>query len=97
MPPDYLDHLLGEDGGPLRAVLDALQEPYGNPEDPIDATGAMLEAERSFVAAVLKTFKPLACHEVCSEEVDVVEWLREHDPERLAQEPALDATGKAGR
>jgi hypothetical protein len=84
VPIDAVDHLLGEEGGPLRAVLDALQEPFGNPEEPIDATPAMLEAERAFVAAVLKEFQPWACHEVCSEEVDVVEWLREHDPERLA-------------
>ena len=84
VPIDAVDHLLGSDGGPLRAVLDALQEPFGNPEEPIDATPAMLEAERAFVAAVLKAFVPWACHEVCSEDVDVVAWLREHDPERLA-------------
>ena len=92
VPPDAVDHLLGEEGGPLRAVLDALPEPYGNPEEPIDATPAMLEAEKAFVSAVLKEFKPWACHEVCSEEINVKDWLRENDPERLAD--IERATGK---
>ena len=63
--PVFWDCADCEEGGPLRAVLDALQEPFGNPEEPLPATSAMLEAERVFVEAV-------------------VAWLREHDPERLA-------------
>lgn len=74
---------------PLECLLEALNEEYGPPDDEPNApTQKMQEAEAAFIATVLAEYEPWACEEVCSEEINVEVWVREHNPEWIG----LDAT-----
>jgi hypothetical protein len=68
-------------GGPLEQFLDDLHEEYGWPEDdPYDPSKAMIEAERVFVETVLREYVVHQCEQVACETVNVMDWIRDHEP-----------------
>lgn len=63
---------------PLEDCLDALDEEYGNPEEPTEPTTAMKEAERVFLETIKKEYMPWMCEEVCRKEINIREWINAH-------------------
>ena len=45
----------------------------------------MLAAEEAFIAAVLAEYKPWACEEVWQEDVNVMAWVTDHQPDWLEE------------
>jgi hypothetical protein len=75
--------------GPLTQVLDELDEEYGSPDrSNTKPTPAMEAAERTFLDAVIAEYKPWACEQIYEEEVSVLEWVKEHQPDWLEEEKA---------
>jgi hypothetical protein len=72
-------------GGHLEALLESLDEEYGDPGD------------RTYVAAVLAEYKPWACEQVSSEAVNVREWVKEHAPHWLEVSAVPAAASGEGR
>ena len=69
--------------GPLESFLENLDEDYGHPTDYTTPTDTMRKAERAFVEAVLREYEVWRCYKVCTETVNVAEWVRENRPEWL--------------
>lgn len=70
----------------LEHCFEALDEEYGDPDDSYPrATEAMLEAEKAFLAVILREYVPWACEEVCRKEIDVVAWIKAHRPDWLKE------------
>lgn len=64
----------------LHALLD---ENHGPPDEYTEPTDAMRAAELVFVEAVIKDYEVWCCYKVCTETVNVAEWVRKHRPEWL--------------
>ena len=70
--------------GALESMLESLDEEYANPDgDPTKPTEKMRTAEAAFIAVVESEYVPWMCEEVASEEVNVMEWVKEHRPDWL--------------
>src|ERR1700690_4114385 len=74
--PDFLH--------PLEDLIEWLDEEYGG-EDPSDITEAMKEAEKAFVAVILKEYVPWQMEPVVKEEINVTEWVKANAPEWLEE------------
>jgi len=71
---------------PLEAVLEHLDEEYGDPDGGwTEPTEAMSKAEDAFIRVVCDEYEPWSCEEVWSEQVNVLEWIKEHEPEWLEE------------
>ena len=84
---------------PLEDVLERLDETYGDPEgDSTDSTQRMRDAEDEFARIVLEEYESWACEEVCEEQIDVRQWLKENRPdwegEVEIREPAAPGRGE---
>lgn len=65
--------------GVLAQALEWLDEEYGNPEgDATEPTATMKEAEKVFIAAVLKEYKSWRCDVVDRVTVDLKQWCEEN-------------------
>jgi hypothetical protein len=65
--------------GVLEDLLENLDEEYGGEGgDYSEATPAMEEAEKVFLAVVEREYAPWACEEVFREEINVLEWVKAH-------------------
>jgi hypothetical protein len=70
----------------LERMLEILDEEYGNPDGREDEpTPAMLEAEKAFLAVMQREYRPWACEEITSKEIEVMPWVREHAPNWLTE------------
>ena len=71
-------------GPPLEQLLKSLNREYGNPDVPAprEPTRAMLDAQETFISAVLEEYDPWICRETQRETVDTCSWLQEN-PEWL--------------
>jgi hypothetical protein len=67
----------------LDRFLEDLDEPYGNPEEATDQTDAMLVAAKEFVEKIKAEYQVWSCRRVTSEEINVMEWVKEHCPHWL--------------
>lgn len=68
--------------GVLEQALEWLDEEYANPEgESTQPTDAMREAERVFIAAVLKDYDCWACEVVDKVTVDLKKWCADNDRE----------------
>jgi hypothetical protein len=65
-------------GHPADDVLERLEENCGNPDTrkAMEPTEGMKLAEVAFLEAILAEYKPYACEEIYSEEVDIYEWCK---------------------
>ena len=65
---------------PLDAVLEKLDEEYGNPEavEPFHPTPAMEQAEKDFLAVVLQEYRPWAYEQTLVETIDLQVYLTEN-------------------
>ena len=70
-------------GQVLEAVLEPMDEDYGDPEESFEATPAMVEAAKVFCAVIRKEFRVWTCELVCQEIVNTAEWVKEHAPHWL--------------
>jgi hypothetical protein len=70
--------------GVLDALLETLDEEYGNPNEYTKPSNKMKEAEQVFIKAVLDEYHIWACEQTGENVVvKVLEWVREHNPEWL--------------
>ena len=68
----------------LERVLEVMDEEYGDPDgDGNEPTPAMIAAAETFARAIEAEYVPWWCVPVHSETVDVLEWVREHEPQWL--------------
>jgi hypothetical protein len=58
--------------------MERLEEEFGNPDtrQAMEPTAGMKLAEAAFLEAILAEYKPFACEEIYSEEVDIEEWCK---------------------
>lgn len=67
---------------PLEALLERLDEDYGDPDgEPTKPTATMEEAERVFLEAIKKEYDVWQCQEVCRETINVAEWIEANRPD----------------
>lgn len=70
----------------LQAILDDLDEDYGDPEEATEPTEAMLAAARAFVDAVIAEYTVWRCEPCGQQTVAVLPWVHEHRPDWLGEE-----------
>lgn len=68
----------------LENLIEDLDEPYGNPEEATAITPAMEQASTEFVNRIKAEYRVWSCKKVTSEEINVMEWVKENNPEWLA-------------
>jgi hypothetical protein len=73
---------------PLEDVLERLDEEYGDPSggDYSKPTDRMKAAEKEFLKVIVEEYEPWMCEEVCKEEINTLEWVRENRPDWLEDE-----------
>lgn len=70
---------------PLEDLVEWLDQEYGG-EDFSEITEKMKEAEKVFIAAVLEDYVPWQMEPVIKKEINVQEWIKEHELEWLENE-----------
>lgn len=73
----------------LEQILESLDENYGNPEEATAETEGMKKAAEEFVQKVAAEYQVWSCKRVASEEINVMDWVKEHAPQWLAENPQL--------
>jgi hypothetical protein len=73
----------------LEQLLEGLDEEYGNPEKATTETEGMKKAAEEFVQKVAAEYQVWSCKRVASEEINVMEWVKEHCPQWLTENPQL--------
>ena len=69
----------------LEAVIEGLDEDYGNPEEQSDWTNEMKNDATEFVQKVIANYQVWSCKQVTSEEINVMDWVKEHRPDWLEE------------
>ena len=68
----------------LEDMLERLDDEYGNPDDNITkATEETKAASKEFVDKIVSSYYVWRCDQVAKVEINMAEWLKEHDPELL--------------
>ncbi len=68
----------------LDDILCSLDEEYGDSEgEPTNPTEAMKRAMQTCCDTILKDYISWACEQVCSQEVNVQEWIKKNRPDWL--------------
>lgn len=67
----------------LDRFLEDLDEDYGNPEEATTQTEAMLVAAKEFVEKINAEYTVWSCKRVATEEINVMDWVKEHAPNWL--------------
>jgi hypothetical protein len=81
--------LSNESARVLEQLLGSLDEVYGNPEKATTETEGMKKAAEEFVQKVAAEYQVWSCKRVTSEEINVMEWVKEHAPGWLTENPQL--------
>lgn len=84
---DKITDLHQFEGAALDALLEVIDERYGDQDEATKPTTKLLKAEHAFIKAVVDGYHVWSCHEVSRSTVDVGAWCREHEPELLKVRP----------
>jgi hypothetical protein len=77
----------------LEAVVERLDEEYGSPNEATTITPKMKEAAAEFVQKILAEYQVWSCKRVASEEINVMEWVKENAPGWLTEKPENQQAG----
>jgi hypothetical protein len=69
----------------LERLLESLDDDYGNPEDATAETDGMKLAAEEFIRKVAAEYQVWSCKRVATEEINVMDWVKEHAPHWLEQ------------
>jgi hypothetical protein len=69
----------------LERVLEDLDEDYGNPEEATAETEGMKLAAEEFIQKIAAEYTVWSCKRVATEEISVMDWVKEHAPHWLEQ------------
>ncbi len=69
----------------LERLLEDIDEDYGNPEEATTETEAMKKAAEEFVNKVAAEYQVWSCKRVTSEDINVMEWVKENEPQWLSE------------
>lgn len=69
-------------------LIEDLDTELGNPDgDTPRPTEKMIAAAEALLKTILNEYEPWACEEVCSETINVKEWIQKNRPDWIKEEP----------
>jgi hypothetical protein len=76
----------------LDKVLEDLDEEFSGPYEPYTKPTEKMQAyAETFARAIAAEYNPWMCERVCTETVNVMEWIKENNPEWLVPDPTSTA------
>jgi uncharacterized protein YqcC (DUF446 family) len=67
----------------LTNMIERIDEEFGNPEEKTEITEGMKAAAKEFSDKISKLYHVFACEHISVDTIDMAEWLKENDPERI--------------